>query len=265
VLPYIWFSAAALFLSYVIGLLFTLRTHAAIIWSTDADEKRANELSNSQLAHAGNHDHPGTLTRHATAGTSGAPSKTDIRDTQLYQRILRQTGIGSPELSKPLERPVKSPHIVPPRVRGSDSPGLHLDGLSEADNLMLTRQMAEMAATAAVVATRDVASKQHRKPTGSINSNVPKDSRLAKAAGELEAALHPEHPLHEPGGHDAPNWSKMKSFVILLTATVAYAIIAEILVNTVDVVLENVAIDQKFLGITLFALVPNTTEFLVST
>jgi Ca2+/H+ antiporter len=28
-------------------------------------------------------------------------------------------------------------------------------------------------------------------------------------------------------------------------------------------VLENVDVDEKFLGITLFALVPNTTEFLV--
>jgi len=34
------------------------------------------------------------------------------------------------------------------------------------------------------------------------------------------------------------------------------------LVNTVDVVLENFDVDEKFLGITLFALVPNTTEFL---
>jgi Ca2+:H+ antiporter len=66
------------------------------------------------------------------------------------------------------------------------------------------------------------------------------------------------------GGHDAPNWSRMKSSVILCGATVLYALIAEILVNTVDVVLKNVAIDEKFLGITLFALVPNTTEFLVS-
>lgn len=64
------------------------------------------------------------------------------------------------------------------------------------------------------------------------------------------------------GGHDAPNWSRTKSAVILLSATVAYAIIAEILVDTVDSVLSNVDIDEKFLGITLFALVPNTTEFL---
>ena len=36
----------------------------------------------------------------------------------------------------------------------------------------------------------------------------------------------------------------------------------EILVDTVDVVLGSVSIDEKFLGFTLFALVPNTTEFL---
>ena len=36
----------------------------------------------------------------------------------------------------------------------------------------------------------------------------------------------------------------------------------ELLVDVVDVVLEGSGIDEKFLGITLFALVPNTTEFM---
>lgn len=36
----------------------------------------------------------------------------------------------------------------------------------------------------------------------------------------------------------------------------------EILVDVVDVVLKGSGIDEKFLGITLFALVPNTTEFM---
>jgi len=36
----------------------------------------------------------------------------------------------------------------------------------------------------------------------------------------------------------------------------------ELLVNVVDVVLNGSGIDEKFLGITLFALVPNTTEFM---
>jgi len=66
------------------------------------------------------------------------------------------------------------------------------------------------------------------------------------------------------GAHDAPNWSRTKSSIILMGATILYALIAEILVDTVDVVLQGFAIDEKFLGITLFALVPNTTEFLVS-
>lgn len=63
------------------------------------------------------------------------------------------------------------------------------------------------------------------------------------------------------GGHDAPNWSRRKSTTILLVATILYAIIAEILVDCVDVVLVNYKIDPKFLGLTVFALVPNTTEF----
>lgn len=38
--------------------------------------------------------------------------------------------------------------------------------------------------------------------------------------------------------------------------------LSEILVDVVDVVLEGSGIQEKFLGITLFALVPNTTEFM---
>lgn len=87
--------------------------------------------------------------------------------------------------------------------------------------------------------------------------------RIPEENEEIIAAEVATHT--ESGGHDAPNWSKRKSSIILLGATILYAIIAEILVNTVDVVLESVEIDEKFLGITLFALVPNTTEFLVRT
>jgi hypothetical protein len=36
----------------------------------------------------------------------------------------------------------------------------------------------------------------------------------------------------------------------------------ELLVDVVDVVLNGSGIDEKFLGVTLFALVPNTTEFM---
>ncbi|KAF9981779.1 hypothetical protein BGZ65_003575 [Modicella reniformis] len=61
------------------------------------------------------------------------------------------------------------------------------------------------------------------------------------------------------GGHDSPNWSKAKSATVLLGCTVLYSIIAEILVDCVDKVS---SIDEKLLGLTLFALVPNVTEFM---
>ena len=82
---------------------------------------------------------------------------------------------------------------------------------------------------------------------------------LNSVAERPEPSKQPESLAH---GHDAPNWSRTKSYVVLLGATILYAIIAEVLVDTVDVVLTNVVIDEKFLGFTLFALVPNTTEFL---
>jgi hypothetical protein len=44
--------------------------------------------------------------------------------------------------------------------------------------------------------------------------------------------------------------------------TLTLLFLAEILVDVVDVVLDGSGIPEKFLGVTLFALVPNTTEFM---
>jgi len=282
--PYIWFSAVMLFLSYITGLMFTLRTHAAVIWTTDLDEKKigADTTTASQTL-----PHPGadSLTRQTTGGSILANQRSDIRDSPLYQRILgqslRQVGLTSPnapDSSKagagadgqtPRPSSVKSPHIVPPKSRDGDIPGLHLQALSEEDNNTLTRKVAEMVATAATVATRD-ATKAPQKAAKLAQTPARNESSTAARSHTPVTTVHDdgggphESGAHASGGtHDAPNWSKTKSAVILLTATLAYAVIAEILVDTVDAVLNNVDIDEKFLGITLFAMVPNTTEFLV--
>lgn len=329
--PYIWFAAITLFLSYVIGLLFTLRTHAAVIWNNEPDEKKDAKMD--QAAHHMQHAAavPGTgglvqpeerapMTRNSTAGTipkDGTLSRDNIRDTVMYKRILnqglRQAGINASPTAqvaavKSLETDSKRaesapPYMVPPKTSdGEDTKGgaktLRISGLSVEDNRELVQQVAEMAATAATAAARDATKAPRRasamatttapqKPTKqtSGSSNTPKD---LSASGQLHRATNvepgslgdfewptgegvgagvstnaPAAPA-EPaaGGHDAPNWSRTKSAIILLSATVAYAIIAEILVDTVDVVLSSVTIDEKFLGITLFSLVPNTTEFL---
>lgn len=64
------------------------------------------------------------------------------------------------------------------------------------------------------------------------------------------------------GSHDAPSWSRVVSLSVLFSCTFLYAIIAEIIVDMVDVVIKGSGLSAKFVGVTLFALVPNTTEFM---
>ena len=294
-----------LFVSYIIGLLFTLRTHAAVIWNNELDEKKVEKMEQAALKIA---LHPeqrqptpigdpySTMLRQTTAGTIGSLPRENIRESQLYKRILgqslRQAGLPS-VATEPTHSDRGShtaaniasggaPHLVPPKNdddtdrRSQRSVRIH--GLSIEDNSALVRQVAEMAATAAAVAARD-ATRAPRK--ASLMASTPGTVRQHHhhgTVGSLQSS-HERPTAHHPivipgeghetaggeaasGGHDAPNWSRTKSAVILVTATLAYAVIAEILVDTVDAVLEHVDIDEKFLGITLFALVPNTTEFL---
>ncbi|KEY70328.1 hypothetical protein S7711_06803 [Stachybotrys chartarum IBT 7711] len=268
--PYCYIAAATLFFSYVVGLLFTLRTHAAVIWNAEVDEKRHEEQLHSSTVRSSQQIAP--------AEATGA----ELRDTTLYKRILgqslRQVGLAprSEEILRqtstlshdgvgPNGSPV-TPHVVPPKNNDAAQP-IRVPGLSEAESNVLVREVAEIAATAATIATRDRATRKSSalpsSATGSTRAQgtlrataiIEGDEDAATAdAGTTQAGGH--------GGHDAPNWGRTKSAIILLGATILYAVIAEILVDTVDVVLESFSIDQKFLGLTLFALVPNTTEFL---
>lgn len=139
--------------------------------------------------------------------------------------------------------------------------------------------MAMVASTAAAVAARDAVSNPKKAQymlnhSGRFDKRRPSTARLDTIFDAARISEHQpvgtgvalpaglEHDAQAGGGHDAPNWSRLKSYIILLTATAAYAAIAEVLVDTVDSILSSFAIDQKFLGMTLFALVPNTTEFL---
>ncbi|KAK0614869.1 Sodium/calcium exchanger protein-domain-containing protein [Bombardia bombarda] len=252
--PYCYLAAGMLFLSYIIGLWFTLRTHAAVIWNTDADEKK----------------HDDGMTPHSSARPSGTPfigdtSGADIRDSHLYKRILgqslRQVG-HQHSVSEQQSRFGSSaaaggangtPHVVPPKTAGYDAHGLSttitIPGFSDAENDNLVHQVTEIAATAAAVAARNA---QTPRRTSAHGASVP---TIAHPSTSISSARHvPIRAATFPDHED--------SAIILMGATVLYAIIAEILVDTVDVVLESFEIDEKFLGITLFALVPNTTEFL---
>lgn len=279
--PYSWFSALFLFLSYVIGLWFTLRTHAALIWATEAEEKKAVAIAQDPAPYEPRHLLFGEGPQ-ASGGNAGA--KGSVRDSQLYKRILgqslKQFGLSENALENQEQSTSgvtqdnnKTPYLVPPRQEGGDnSTGAKSFGdLSSQENEDLVRQVTEIAATAAANAARDAA-RGRKQPAQQPAQQFAQQSATARQSNKgtpdpVKAILENEdvglEHAHTSGGHDAPNWSKSKSSIVLLVATVLYAVIAEILVNTVDVVLESVDIDEKFLGITLFALVPNTTEFLV--
>jgi Ca2+:H+ antiporter len=203
-------------------------------------------------------------------------ARSAIRESQLYKRILGQSlsqvGLGprtsavSPtNQAAATGRQGQTPHLVPPKSAGADiSPiDTQIPGLSPEQNRNLVREVAELAAMAATVAAREATGTQRKPSTGAVLPLRPTLPHHSRTYDDLEDATGAEH-LPHGGAHDAPNWGRLKSTVILLSATLLYAVIAEILVNKVDVVLTNVNIDEKFLGITLFALVPNTTEFLVS-
>lgn len=63
-------------------------------------------------------------------------------------------------------------------------------------------------------------------------------------------------------GHDHPNWSTFKSILILLLSTVLFSLIAEILVDSMDVVLQSMNnVDEKVIGLTVVAIIPSVSEF----
>jgi Ca2+:H+ antiporter len=328
--PYTFFAAALLFLSYVIGLWFTLRTHAAVIWSTETDEKKAMMQSEHHQSTSADHNNMessqrenfaigaiGSLLRHQAASETERP---DAQQLLLNKRIAaaqpaaalrvpggsaggsmrREMGRANTVAAVPVSAgaaAATTPHIVPPTDNGGGGEHgskagsvagsvLHVPGLSEQESGRLTHEVAEVAAAAArnAVSTALRPSSGHYPRASHIyhsphhshhqhqhqQQQSPQQQQQQRGASsaaydENDDAATVEAAGHDAGGHghDAPNWGRKKSAVILLGATVLYAIIAEILVNTVDVVLDNVVIDEKFLGITLFALVPNTTEFLV--
>lgn len=273
--PYTMIAAVLLFLSYCIGLWFTLRTHAALIWY---EEKKAPVAQVAQEA-----NNPRVLRRTLSQYNNQGVGQT--RDSPYFTRTLTQSLRQSrctPENLATNNLPTEVSSTVPQSLSpltnaNTDNRGSSLiPSLSKEDNDSLMRKVTEVAVTAATAAARDASSmaRSRKNSIANLRPHMQRSSTLPLSPTAEEGVPPiPGMPTFPPetqevdgahGGHDAPNWGRMKSFVILLSATLLYAIVAEILVKTVDVVLQSVDVEEKFLGITLFALVPNTTEFLVS-
>ncbi|GMM37642.1 Vnx1 protein [Saccharomycopsis crataegensis] len=147
--------------------------------------------------------------------------------------------------------------IKTPRIGGLKSPSvLSLNDPIPGSTISSSRQQQRRVSNAVNIANKSRKQNTTSQPYEGSLADI--TSPPIHATTEVAGGAHEE----ASGGHDAPNWSKTKSTVILLGATVLYAVIAEILVDCVDVVLQQFPISAKFLGLTVFALVPNSTEFL---
>ncbi|GAA5989174.1 hypothetical protein JCM10908_001193 [Rhodotorula pacifica] len=243
VLQLSYYCAVLLVLSYLIGLWFSLKTHASQIWQ------------NAPPAHE--------QALRATAHTMRGNAQANLADRRsFYQRLVptqllkrRPSALGN----SPGGTPPMTPAIgLPPHQLGEPRepiPPMHLPhGLSQD----------EFQRAIAVVASATLP--QHLGPPPLSRAHT--HTRDVSSAPQHGGHGHPHGAEKEEagdgghGGHDAPNWSRAKSATVLLACTILYAVIAEILVDVVDVVLQGSGISEKLLGVILFALVPNTTEFM---
>lgn len=218
--------------SYLIGLWFSLKTHASQIWQ------------NAPPAHE-------------QALRAAAPANLADRRS-FYQKLVpaqllkrRPSALGnSPLGSPPLTPAIGLPHHLgehPPPIPPMQLPhGLSHDEFQRAIAVVASATLPPVLGAPPLTRTQT-----HTREVSTAPLHAPGHAHDKEDSGE---GGH--------GGHDAPNWSRAKSATVLLTCTVLYAIIAEILVDVVDVVLEGSGISEKLLGVILFALVPNTTEFM---
>ncbi|KAL6951049.1 hypothetical protein ACO0QE_000341 [Hanseniaspora vineae] len=201
--PISTFSAIMLFVVYFIGMWFTLKTHAAMIWALPISDS-------SQQAGVG----AGSLAPVPSDNTKAKNSLGQNKNLESSVVGLLDTGGG---------------------------------------NNISTNQPINESTESTTVATNN--------NNNNINNN--NNNKEVTAVSKSQDNDDDDDDSQTHGGHEAPNWTRKKSMVILLTATLAYAMIAEILVDCVDSVLKNYpSVKPKFLGLTIFALVPNTTEFL---
>ncbi|KAG2152988.1 Sodium/calcium exchanger protein-domain-containing protein [Suillus bovinus] len=267
-----YFCAVILLFSYLIGLWFSLRTHATQIWQNPQPLLQPLDIPTTHPSRLSLYQHHRPHSNATTVSTAQSPpsqippiireprlrpegshERTRLEDDPRFQtpapRLTVPTAnTASPTSSSLLRRVSYVPHTTPQSAQSQTQYTPLLESVDHAIKstgaLPLPSTMSTDDFTRAVaVATVSALRHQHA------------HTRAARAsvAEEEHASAH---------GHEAPEWSRITSAAVLLSCTALYALIAELLVDMVDVVLKDSGIEEKFLGITLFALVPNTTEFM---
>lgn len=264
-----YFCAAILLFSYLIGLWFSLRTHATQIWQNPQPLLQPLDLPTTHPSRLSLYQHNRPHSNATTGSTAQSPpsqippiireprprpegsrERAQLEDDSRFQTPAQHLPVPTTSLTSPsvLRRVSYAPHTTPQSAQSQTQYTPLFESVDHAIKstgaLPLPPTMSSDDFTRAVaVATVSALRHQHA------------HIRAARAsmAEEEHGSAH---------GHEAPEWSRVTSAAVLLSCTALYALIAELLVDMVDVVLKGSGIEEKFLGVTLFALVPNTTEFM---
>ncbi|QSL66120.1 hypothetical protein MERGE_000495 [Pneumocystis wakefieldiae] len=243
--PFTYICALTLILSYLIGLWFTLRTHAAMIWQTPITVSTLDTPKESITSRL---------------------IKTPIRESQIFKKIIPKSFLEH-QFNKRLNSTFPSCDNNNICRQNTVSRNHPQDSIISYMQNSYKPEDAIHNETNAFINSMGLAMDVQESMIQNQNNHEYEQTQNNKFRKNL---IHSQSYIHElegnehenNAGHGAPSWSLKKSTLILLTSTLLYSVVAEMLVNTVDVVLQNFHIDEKFLGFTLFALVPNTTEFM---
>ncbi|KAI0689709.1 hypothetical protein BC835DRAFT_1282437 [Cytidiella melzeri] len=267
-----FFCAAVLLLSYLIGLWFSLRTHASQIWQNPQQLMHPMDvpLDPAQQHRVSLYQRLIPNTLHIRPSITRKPSILNTSESIYNSRS--QTPVPRPYDNIPTVNVLTPSHAS--TSQAASTPSQSGRKISYADPPVANQAVLNPLLESVDHAIKDTGI--HPLNLGPTIS--PDDFTRAVAVATVSALRHQQTQAHSParvrtsteieavsgghGGHEGPSWSRTTSASVLLLCTALYAAIAEILVDVVDVVLEGSGIDEKFLGVTLFALVPNTTEFM---
>ena len=234
--PFSWICAVFLVTSYVIGLWFSLRTHAQQIWETPLHDGPQHPLHRS---------------------TSLVNWRDNIPDEPFLKRIGERISSrflrGEFTESPTTDRTDGQSHPAQRKRFPSNSDGRLTpfeSSLTPEDSATFVRNVAEIAAVSGVVSALSAIQNANPSPgvtlqttpqaprTGALANTGPSPKFIAPHLDTQRDSHEWEHGHAEPAnadladaggmghGHDAPNWSRTKSSLILLGATILYAIIA---------------------------------------
>jgi Ca2+:H+ antiporter len=203
--PFSYICAVFLVASYVIGLWFSLRTHAAQIWETQPTQTEYNSLQRS---------------------TSLTNWRRNIPDEPFLKRIGERISTRFLRGEQPHSPPAETDPGANGTARRFPSNSERLSSLGSSlthdESTAFVRNVAEVAAAAATLAVQNSQTPTPQPtPRAPPHELGPKDPRP-----HLSSEWEDPEALVTAVGHDAPNWSRTKSSIILLSATILYAVIA---------------------------------------